>query len=80
MMKGSSPGQEPPAKKLKIDYTQDVNLLVGSKETKFIVHKHVLCETSTFFQTALNGQWSEAQSKTIRLEEVGSTSFQTYVH
>lgn len=44
-----------------------------------VVHKNLLCETSRFFQTSCNGQWSESKEKTVRLKEVDPESFAIYV-
>lgn len=44
-------------------------VLVGTDEKEYTIHKDLLCKSSAFFERALDGHFSEAQTKTIRLPE-----------
>jgi hypothetical protein len=44
-----------------------IRVLVGPKRVVFDVHKAMLCESSSFFQKAINGPFREAEKKEIEL-------------
>lgn len=64
----------------RIDFSDDVVVLVGEQENRFVAHKHVLCESSEFFKAACNGEWRESKEKIIRLPENSERAFSIYLH
>lgn len=44
-------------------------ITVGSIKTKFHVHKSLLCEQSDYFKAAFEGQFAEAKSEELTLED-----------
>lgn len=52
---------------------------MGSEEAKSVVHKHILCRSSEFFQAAYRGEWREAIDKVVRLPEVDPDTFDLYL-
>ena len=55
-----------------------MTVIVGEDEKRVLVHKNLLCGTSSFFQTSCNGQWSESKDKTVRLREADPKAFSIY--
>ena len=80
MPKRGLAGEKSPMKRRKINTSEIVKLIVGGQKRQFSIRGDVLCETSKFFQTALDGRWSEAKSGIIRMKEMRSAPFSTYVH
>lgn len=64
----------------RIDFSNEVTVLVGTDEKKFTAHKDVLCETSDFFRAALGGAWLESADKIIRLPDQVSVAFSIYLN
>lgn len=58
--------------------TTTVNIIVGPEQQIFILHKDLLCETSSYFQAALNGSFLEAKTQEIRLEKEDVTVFKHF--
>jgi hypothetical protein len=52
---------------------------VGPEEYRFDVHKALLCESSNFFQAALNGNFKEREGK-VRLPDQETRTFKFFVH
>ena len=46
-----------------------VNIFVGPKRVKFIIHEHLLRDVSTYFTAAMQPRWKEGQVKTLNLQE-----------
>jgi hypothetical protein len=55
-------------------------VLVGSGQTRFVVHENLLIYYSKFFRAALTGNFIEAKDKTVRLEEVDPKVFELFIH
>ncbi|KAF7859708.1 hypothetical protein EAF04_008787 [Stromatinia cepivora] len=60
-----------------------VTLLVGedpeSKDSKFIVHKNILCAASPFFEAACKQEWQGTEKDIIRLPEEQPEVIRTFV-
>ncbi|KAK4495195.1 hypothetical protein PRZ48_013522 [Zasmidium cellare] len=80
---GEEGSTAPPTKKLRTSFVLgDVVTVVvgkGDKETRFSVHKELLCSSSTFFRAATSGQWKESVDKSIKLREALPFAFRIYV-
>ena len=63
----------------RIDYSTDITVLVSKEEKRFTLHTSVATANSAFFRAACNGKFQEAADKTIRLPEVQSADFETYM-
>ncbi|KAK5164055.1 uncharacterized protein LTR77_010146 [Saxophila tyrrhenica] len=74
-----TPGSDRSAKRTKFDYFEDVVVLVGKEEARFVVHKAIVCRTSDFFRAACHGEWKEASEKTVRFPEVEANIFGIYM-
>jgi hypothetical protein len=61
------------------DYKSTIDVLVGSQEELFVVHKDVICVSSKFFKAACSQRWVEGKEKKVRLPEVEPKIFQSYV-
>lgn len=64
---------------LRFDYRQDIVVLVGKDETRFVVHQNLICERSDFFRAACEGDWRESSEKVVRLPEADIEPFSIYV-
>ena len=81
MPKRNRNNQTPPPKRRKIELSDEaVTVVVGEDEKRVLVHKNLLCGTSSFFQTSCNGQWSESKDKTVKLREADPESFAIYAN
>jgi hypothetical protein len=81
MTKRNRNNQAPPPKRRKIGFPDEaVTVVVGEDEKRVLIHKNLLCGTSSFFQTSCNGQWSESKDKIVRLREADPESFAIYVN
>ena len=60
--------------------TDTITVLVGKRAQPFDVPRPLLCSSSRFFQTVLDGQWLESRNSTITLAKAKSTMFAAYVH
>jgi hypothetical protein len=56
-----------------------VTLLIGQKEEKMVVCEAYLARDSGFFRAALKKQWSEGQSRVIKLPEETTVNMQHYI-
>ena len=63
----------------RLDSEEDITVLVGPEEKQFTIQKDFLCNGSTFFSAAINGQFREATERQVRLPEVDVDLFATYV-
>jgi hypothetical protein len=54
-------------------------ILVGPKETKFVVHQALLCEKSQYFTKALTGSFAESKTGIVKLEDVSPVVFKIVV-
>ena len=54
-------------------------IFVGSSRQKFVVHKSFLCHHSPYFQKSLNGQFQEAQTGVVNLDDVDIHAFGLFV-
>lgn len=62
----------------RLDFAEDVVILVGETERRSVVHKNILCQSSTFFKAACSGQWLEATERLVRLPEANVEAFHNY--
>jgi hypothetical protein len=56
-----------------------VTLLVGPEERKMVVYETYLSRDSPFFKVALKKQWTEGQTRIIKLPEESTDSMQHYI-
>ena len=66
--------------KPRIDFRDEVVVLVGVTEQRFVAHKTMLCESSEFMQTACTERWLGAPEKVIRLPEQDPVAFDIYLN
>lgn len=58
-----------------------VTLVVGLEEEEFAVHESCITRTSEFFKAAMKKEWTEGQTRTIKLpEEPFLETFTHYLH
>ncbi|KAK3715689.1 hypothetical protein LTR37_006914 [Vermiconidia calcicola] len=79
MASSSSDPEGRPAKRTKLDYLEDITVLVGPDEKRYVVHKNLVCDNSSFFRAACNGDWKETKEKVVRLPEVDPDIFANYL-
>ena len=65
---------------IRIDFSEEVVVLVGVTEQRFFAHRDVLCDGSDFFKAACMGEWREVKDKTIRLSEQQPVAFRIYIN
>lgn len=63
----------------RIDYSENITVLVGPEEKAYILHTSVLTAQSTFFRAAVEGGFKESKEKVIRLPEIDTESWSTYL-
>lgn len=56
-----------------------VMVRVGLERQEFCIHKELLCSKSTYFANALSGQFLEAQTRIVELEDVHVVLFRVFV-
>ncbi|KEQ60688.1 uncharacterized protein M437DRAFT_53902 [Aureobasidium melanogenum CBS 110374] len=56
-----------------------VTVRVGSGRQEFCIHKKILCSNSTYFDKALSGQFVEAQTRVVELEDIHPLLFKIFV-
>jgi poly(rC)-binding protein 2/3/4 len=67
------------------DFTSVATVIVGEADhktrpqTKYIVHKELLAQTSPFFAAALNGTFAEGLDQTVRLPEEKPETFEWFL-
>ncbi|KAK5679873.1 hypothetical protein LTS10_007821 [Elasticomyces elasticus] len=69
----------PPAKRVKLDFSQSLRVFVGEANTEFIVHKDFITLRSTFFKAAAKNQWNTGTTKDIKLPEDDPAVFSGYL-
>jgi len=55
-----------------------VELFVGENETKFVVHKDLLCAHSEYFQRAFKGKFQESEDGFTRVTDVSEATFKIF--
>ena len=56
-----------------------MTVLVGNTQKTFSVHEDLICARSKFFRNALQGTWTEAQDKIVKLPEDEEKTFELYL-
>ncbi|THY33022.1 hypothetical protein D6D01_02392 [Aureobasidium pullulans] len=77
-----SPSSSPKSKSLsstKFLYSPMITVRVGPKRQKFCIHKGVLCSNSEYFTKALSGQFKEAKTNIIELDDINVMLFKILV-
>lgn len=67
------------AKRPRAKYSDTVSVLVGSAESKFVVHSDIVCKRSKFFKAACSGQWKEATNRTVKLPIIHTITFRLFL-
>ncbi|KAK5166987.1 uncharacterized protein LTR77_007716 [Saxophila tyrrhenica] len=68
-----------PAKRKRAEFEDDdIEVLVGTEQARFVVHKHIICERSTFFHSACSQRWME-EKRAIELVDDDPNTFNTYL-
>ncbi|KZM24652.1 uncharacterized protein EKO05_0007088 [Ascochyta rabiei] len=57
-----------------------VTVIVGEEQTAYFVHESHITPQSDFFKNALKGEWEEKTTRTVRLPDCDSTSFNIYLN
>jgi len=57
-----------------------VTLLVGPDEQKLVVHESCITRNSDFFKAAMKKEWTEGQTRTVKLPEERLDTFITYLN
>lgn len=70
---------QPDAKEVRLDFSEEVAILMGESATRVTVHKDVLTSSSGFFRAACGGSWKESKEKSISLPETTEEIFMIYV-
>ncbi|KAK5701902.1 hypothetical protein LTR97_004720 [Elasticomyces elasticus] len=71
---------ESPAKRVKLDFSEHLRILVGPSKQEFMVHKDVITRRSSFFQAAASQRWSGSGSgKVIELSDDDPAVFSAYL-
>lgn len=55
-----------------------MKILVGPDKQPFIIHRELLCETSSYFAAALQGEFKEAKEQRIEMLEEDVAMFQSF--
>lgn len=55
-------------------------IIVGEEKAKFVVHEALLAHYSKFFHAALQGNFQEAETKTVTLGDESQKIFELFVH
>ncbi|KAG9516813.1 hypothetical protein KCV07_g6505, partial [Aureobasidium melanogenum] len=64
---------------IRLLYSPMVTVRVGPDEQEFCIHKELLCSKSTYFAKALSGQFLEAQTRIVELEDIHVVLFRVFV-
>ncbi|CAD0112464.1 unnamed protein product [Aureobasidium uvarum] len=64
---------------MRLLYSPMVTVRVGPDKQDFCIHKELLCSKSTYFAKALSGQFKEAQTGIVELEDVHVVLFRVFV-
>lgn len=62
----------------RINFAEDIEVLVGPSKTRFHVHKDIICPHSTFFRAASSQRWNE-NAHPIELPEDTPEIFNAYL-
>lgn len=73
------PAKETPLRLQFRDMHDMAVVVVGPKESKFVLHSHLLTSVSPFFAAALNGSFAESSSRTITLPDERPEIFEWFV-
>ncbi|KAF3034015.1 hypothetical protein E8E11_004567, partial [Didymella keratinophila] len=60
--------------------TSFATVIVGRQKKRFVVHEAVLIHHSEYFRAALTGGFTEAQDKTVTIEDTTVETFEFFVH
>lgn len=60
-------------------YSPIITVYVGPTRQEFCIHKDILCHNSRYFAKALTGQFLEAQTRKVHLEDVHTILFKVFV-
>lgn len=63
----------------RMDFGDDITVLVGPEEIKFNLHTKIITQTSKFFHKACFAHFQENAEKVIRLPKVDAKIFTTYL-
>ena len=66
--------------RLRFLYDSLVTVVVGSEETRFDLHKGLLCASSDFFKSAITGDFKERDQNEVKLPEQDVKIFKFFVH
>lgn len=66
------------AKRAKYSFGDEVEILVGSKEDRFVVHRAILTARSSFFKAACSDTWN-SNNEALKLPEDEPKIFQLYL-
>ncbi|KAK5710625.1 hypothetical protein LTR17_018800 [Elasticomyces elasticus] len=70
----------PPTKRVKLDFSEHLRVLVGPNKQEFMVHKDMTTRRSSFFQAAASQRWSASGSgKFIELGDDDPSVFSAYL-
>lgn len=53
----------------------DLVVLVGKDEKRFVLHQKIATRTSGFFRVICNGKWKESEERLFRLPEIDKDIF-----
>lgn len=70
--------QQPPPKRVKYTFSDDIEVLVGGQKERFVVHRDILCARSPFFNSACSERWRKS-GQSIKLPEDDPDVFNTYL-
>lgn len=62
-----------------VSFREDIEVLFGPDEERFIIHKDIICPRSTLFEAACSERWSKAKTP-IKLPEEDADVFNIYVY
>lgn len=66
--------------RIRTDFTDDVVVLVGSEQKRFVAHKKVISKSSAFFRSACSGEWKEAKEGEVALPDQEPAIFAIFLH
>ncbi|KAI7359941.1 hypothetical protein KC354_g9077 [Hortaea werneckii] len=60
-------------------FSRTTTVLIGPERNCFVVHRGILCHYSNFFNRALNGRSSEAETNSVWLEDDDADTFERFL-
>ncbi|RMZ04422.1 hypothetical protein D0860_06388 [Hortaea werneckii] len=60
-------------------FNRATTVLIGPQRSCFVVHRGILCHYSNFFNSALNGRSSEAETNSVWLEDEDTDTFERFL-